>query len=137
MPSEPDPLEKRNKELEREVLELKRLSPRLSLSFSNGTDRLPYKLTTPPILTRDELEFQKKRTRLMHKKIGEAPSEPDAAAWPWLGGLLSALNTLHGPTEKQMEEFNQKMDQFYNDHDEWLAERNSTSECRPQRSTLI
>ena len=123
LPSEPDPLEKRNKELEREVLELKRLSPRLSLSFSNGTDRLPYKLTTPPILTRDELEFQKKRTRLMHKKIGEAPSEPDAAAAPWLGGLLSALNTLHGPTEKQMEEFNQKMDQFYNDHDEWLAER--------------
>jgi hypothetical protein len=47
----------------------------------------------------------------MHKKIGEARSESNAAA-AWLGGLVSVLNTLYGPTEKQIEEFNQQMDQL-------------------------
>jgi hypothetical protein len=58
LPAEPDPLEKKNNQLERELLELKHLAPRLSLCLSDGADRLLYKLTTAPILTRDEHEFQ-------------------------------------------------------------------------------
>jgi hypothetical protein len=126
LPDEPDPSEKRVKELEREILELKRVVPEPRLTFDNGSDHLEVRLEPPVSFSREELEREKKLIRLKHKKWGEARAEEAKAAGQGLAGLnLRDLfaDVANAPSKDAIERYNAEMERFYTNFDRWLADK--------------
>jgi hypothetical protein len=125
LPEELDSDQKRIKQLERAVLELKRAVPDLQLVFSNGTDRLEITLEPPVTRTQDELEFEKEKIRQIHKKL---PSNAEiAAASPWGLGV---------PSQEAIDEYNEKLEQFFKSYDRWITSQATTTNWNMRLVTL-
>jgi hypothetical protein len=124
LPDEPDPLEKRNQQLEREILELKRVMPRLELTFRGGSDRIIATLSEPRPLDREELARKRKQVRLGHRKMeGPGGQKQDVSAENFSEIARLALTPLLPLAQEQIDSYNEAMDLFYDEYDQWIIEQ--------------
>ncbi len=125
LPDEPDPNEKRIQQLERELLELKRVMPDLQLLFSGESSRLEVSLEPPVTSTRDEIEREQKMIRLKHKKWGEEPEPKEETPQLRLARALTQLPDFFRPSKEAINRYNADLEKFYTEYDAWLTDKAS------------
>jgi hypothetical protein len=125
LPSELDQSEKRIKELEREVLELKRRTPDLKLCFSGGSGRLNCEIKKLPLDV--DLKLQKRIDQLKeeHPKIPEIESGNQATNSSNITSMT--IGQMYGgdtpeilPSE--ISAYNKNLDKFYTDYEHYLKQ---------------
>jgi hypothetical protein len=117
---EPDPSEKRIRELERDLNEARNAMPKLDLRFTNGENRLVLR-RPEPVSTREEwIARQVAEIRERHPKRGPAPAEAEPDPEPGTLGALVAGNVElsrvirdFGIQPEQLERHNKGLDAFY------------------------
>jgi hypothetical protein len=114
---EPDPDEKRIKELEREIRELKHAMPKLHVAFRDGGNLLEVTLRPPLMFSDEEIRAEKKLIRLKHKKIGPEPETPGVP------GVQEMFARLFPPSKEAVDRYNDDLDKFYANYDRWLSSK--------------
>jgi PIN domain-containing protein len=118
LPEDADPNEKRIQQLERELLELKRVIPELKLTFSDKSERLEVSFEPSIIMSAEEIEREKIGVRLKHKKLVEESTTGRArSVFP----LEKPLDVFARPSKENIERYNTAIESFYGTYDEWLA----------------
>ena len=118
LPEEADPNEKRIQQLERELLELKRVIPELKLTFSDKSERLEVSLEPSIIMSAEEIERAKMLVRLKHKKL-EEESAPRPARLVFR--VENPVDALARPSKENRQRYNTALEHFYCIYDDWLA----------------
>jgi predicted ribonuclease YlaK len=115
LPEEPDPNEKRIKELEQENRLLKSRIPQLKLSFNKDLNHTLFSLTKPVAeLSGDEIENHLKRVRLKYPKRSIGGS----------GGVLGSIASmgLMNYSSEDISKYNAELELFYIDYEEYLVQ---------------
>lgn len=117
LPQEPDPEQKRIRELEQELRELKLKVPQISLTFENGSQHTKFTLPHPIELTQDELERKLKRIKRRYRKM-EHQSKQTRELPNQLVSVAEAsaiLNASLGNTvlPEDIDNYNVRLDEFY------------------------
>jgi hypothetical protein len=119
---EPDPSEKRIKELEQELRELKRRIPQLSLTFEDGSQHATFALPHPVELTQEELKNKleeiEQRYPKMEKQSKQSREPPEPLAS--LAELAAGLSSLDTVSSEDVVEYNAKLDEFYQRYAKYL-----------------
>lgn len=107
LPHEPDELEKKNRTLEKELLELKNKVPVVSLSFIDNSD-LVIKAKRQKIISKDIFIQEKlRKIKLDHPYLR---FEGDPLANPL---LLMSMRSMQKPTHQQVLNYNRELDEFF------------------------
>jgi rRNA-processing protein FCF1 len=112
---EPDPNEKRIKELEQENRLLKSRIPQLKLSFNKDLNHTLFSLTKPVAeLSGDEIENHLKRLRLKYPKRSFGGS----------GGVLGSIASmgLMYYSSEDISKYHAELEQFYIDYEDYLVQ---------------
>jgi hypothetical protein len=142
LPSELDQNEKRIKELEQEVLELKRRAPELKLYFSSGSNRLNYqikKLFPADIDLNVVLHERIEQLKEEHPKISEIESSNQATNFPDITSMT--IGQMYGSDipeilPSEISTYNKNLDKFYTDYEHHLKQYIHWLELR-SRSVLL
>lgn len=126
---EPDPSEKRIRELERELKEARHAIPKLDLRFTNGENRLTLRRPEPVSTAEEWIARQVAEIRQKHPRRGAAlpKSEPEPAP-STLGALmignleLSRAVRDFGIQPEELERYNKDLDGFYAAWERYLRE---------------
>jgi len=124
---EPDPYQKRIRELEQELRELKLKVPQLSLTFEDGEQHTTFLLPNPVDLTQEKLESNLERIKQHHPKMKQRSEQarelPEHLAFmaEAVAGLTASLGSAVLLPE-DIDEYNAKLDEFYQAYAEYLQE---------------
>jgi hypothetical protein len=120
LPDEPDANEKRIQQLEREVLELRRATPTLELTFADGSNILQTRLE-PITISPEEIRREKERIRLEHRKWGDEPDpQPPASTFAALARLYISP---FAPRPEDIAHYNQELKHYYTKFDRWVENK--------------
>jgi hypothetical protein len=117
---EQDPNEKTIQQLQRELLEYKRLFPVLTLAFRESGDRLVVSLKEPDALLREDLLRENKHIKLKHPKLGAEHQDQGTGRLPNWPPIKTALDELFQPTAQQVEAYNKQLEHYYEQYGDWL-----------------
>jgi len=125
LPDEPDPEQKRMRELERQLAELRASAPQLSLTFRDGSDHATFVLPRPIELTPIEVEQRVTELRRRYPKRSEQlkGASESRRTDRTLEELLAAVDTspLNVVSPADIAEYNAELDKFYQVYaDEYL-----------------
>jgi len=142
LPSELDQSEKRIKELEQEVLELKRRTPDLKLYFSGGSGRLNCeikKLFPPNVNLKVILQKCIDQLKQEHPKIPEIESGNQATNFRNITNMT--IGQMYGSDTpeilpSEISTYNKNLDKFYTDYEHYLKQYFHWLELR-YRSVLL
>jgi hypothetical protein len=117
LPDEPDPIEKEARQLRQRIRELESASPRLSLTFKDGTQLAEFVLPRPVELTEAVLSTKLENLKKQYPprpSDARLPDKPQAR----LGGealaeLIAAGANLSLVSEEEIERYNAELDEFY------------------------
>jgi len=128
LPSEPDPLEKKNKELEAELLRYKSREPDLAIKFANGENYARFRLTVPTNAPDPEPEIQAKvaAAKGKCKRVELAPPpEPIDPNHPFAGIAEQIRQVTEGfqvMGRQFYEDYNRRVEQYYRDYETYLRD---------------
>ena len=118
-----DPDQKRIRELEQELRELKLQVPQLSLTFKDGSQHATFVLSSPVDLTREELENRLKEIKQRHPKMKEQSEQvrelPEHKVFTAIE-LATSLASRNFASPEDIVEYNKKLDEFYQAYVEYL-----------------
>lgn len=118
LPEETDADQRRIRELEREVLELKRRLPDLRLTFENGANHRDFSLSKGPPLTVDAISQLMAELRLKYPKA----QKPDH--------VLVADLVFGVPSDLDIKKFNTMLDKFYVAYEAYLRAAHEDADMR-------
>jgi hypothetical protein len=125
LPEEPDPQQKRIRELEQELRELKLKVPQLSLAFENGSQHTTFALPRPVELTQDELEDKLEKIKQRYPKRGHQSTQPRELP-EHLASMAEAVASLSVSLgdllilPEDIDNYNTRLDKFYQAYIEYL-----------------
>ncbi len=118
LPGEPDPLEKELQQTRLELQRLKSRSPRLGVTFANGSHQLQVTLSAPPHVPSAPSLYQIQTDYPPLAKPGRAPRRSGAPIEE-LGGIAGALNKF-GVSAEATDRYNDELQKFYASHGAYL-----------------
>jgi hypothetical protein len=111
----PDPDQKRIRDLERQVRELRLRTPELSLAFEDGGQHATFVLPRPLDFTQEELESRLEEVKQQHPAVQQQPNEPRE-----LSELMQSIAAsaaiglgLDAPSPEEMARYNREIREFY------------------------
>ena len=125
LPPEPDPLEKKNRQLEAELLRYKSREPDLSLRFVDGDQHVRLRLKHPIDASDPEPEIQEKLAAAKQKcplvvpglSQSVNPNHPLAAIFGEIQKTASAFDAM---ARQFSEEYNRRVCKYYEDYEKYL-----------------
>jgi hypothetical protein len=125
LPSEPDPLEKKARQLEAELLRYKSREPDLSLRFVDGGQHARFRFESP-IDTRDpEPEIQetlaaaRQKCPLVGPRLSQ-PVDPNSPFAAMLGEMQKTASALEAMARQFSEHYNRRVRKYYADYERYL-----------------
>ena len=131
---EPDPEQKRIKELEQKIHELTQKLPQPALIFSNESQHLKFDLYPATEVTASEIQEKAKKIRQEFPKLETSPSDASKSnrSQSTPGSLAAAIAAMSTGNEdtisaKDAEEYNRELDKFYQSYEKYLEAENRYS----------
>jgi predicted nucleic acid-binding protein len=121
---QPDPSQKRVKQLEQEVRELTARIPRLSLTFEDGNQHATFTLPIPLELPPDKFERKLNEIKHRYPKTGrrtEPSSEPrQSMRSQEPSELMAAMHPMILASQKEITRYNAELEEFYQAYGDYL-----------------
>jgi len=128
LPSEPDPIEKKYKQLEAELQRYKSRQPDLSVKFSDGENHARFRLIPPTNMPDPEPEIRTKveAAKEKCKPVDLAPPpEPVDSNHPFAGIAQQLLQVTEGFQllgRQFYEDYNRRVERYYREYEKYLRE---------------
>jgi hypothetical protein len=125
LPPEPDPLEKKNRQLEAELLRYKSREPDLSLHFVDGGQHARFRFKTTIDSSDPEPEIQEKLAAAKQKcpLVGPRLSQPVNPNHPLaaiLGDIQKTANAFEAMAQQFSDQYNSRVRKYYKDYEKYL-----------------
>jgi hypothetical protein len=119
LPNEFDPQQKRIKDLEEQILQLKAIAPDLSVSFDDGNNFFSYTVS-PPIAKKPD-QFAAHMQDIIHQypKLNKS-LPPNRNNLGTLSAQLNQMFELMRIPDKEVDEYNKELDKFYHSYEIFL-----------------
>jgi len=140
LPSDPDPLEKKYKQLEAELLRYKSREPDLAIEFPDGQNYARFRLAVPTDGPDPEADIQAKLAAAKEKcKPVELapPPKPVNSEHPFAQiaiELAKATEGIQSMGRRFYEDYNRRVEQYYHDYEKYLRD---TAAFREMNSRTI
>jgi len=131
LPDEVDASQKRITQLEREVSRLQNRIPVLKLYFANGQDRLHLRVSPLQQLEPDAIARSMEAIRAKHPKL---QTNIDVGRPVTLGEMIGI--TFAGIPAEHAKEYNEKLDAFYLEHEQYLVRLQDYRNLRARTAEL-
>jgi hypothetical protein len=142
IPDEPDPDQKRIRDLEQELRELKLKAPKLSLTFENGEDHISFVLPQPVDLAQEELESKLEQVKQRYPRMehqSEQARNPEGLTS--VAQAIARLSTSWGNVvlPEDIDNYNTNLGKFYELCGEHLREsaQYRNLQCRTVKLTIF
>ena len=127
LPDELDPQEKIIKELQQELLELKKQFPSLKVRFSDGSDRATFTLIKVAELSEEKIAQRIAQIKRKYPKMevsqenpSQLPDESQAKQKSGLRALLEMFSEFDSYSDEDKREYNDALDKFYSRYEGYL-----------------
>jgi hypothetical protein len=126
LPSDPDPLEKKNKQLEAELLRYKSREPDLAIKFANTQNHARFRLTVPANTSDPEPEIQAKLAEAKEncKPVELAPPAAPVNPNDPFPGIAEQIRQVTAGLQLMgrefYEDYNRRVEDYYLDYEKYL-----------------